>query len=67
MLLARSLFMPATGQSNYYNGEVLASTAGYSSSPGLISQTLGAGTYYIHVATDSPSYNTNYTLNLLSI
>jgi len=53
------------GQADY--NDVLASAYGSSYSPGLINQTLGAGTYYIHVDTYSPSYNTNYTLNLLSI
>ncbi len=50
------------GQVNY--DVTLASVYGYSSSPGSINQTLGAGTYYIRVYTNSPSYNTNYTLNL---
>jgi len=50
------------GQADY--NETLASTSGYSSYSGSISQTLGAGTYYFRVYTNSPSYNTNYTLNL---
>ncbi|MDF5720176.1 MAG: pre-peptidase C-terminal domain-containing protein [Rhizonema sp. PD37] len=50
------------GQIDY--GETLGRTDGSQYSDGSINQTLGAGTYFIHVYTDYSSQNTNYTLSL---
>lgn len=58
------LIYDSNGNGIYDSSDQIASTYGYSNYSGSISKTLGTGTYFVRVYSNSAEYNTNYTLNL---